>query len=540
MVLNLSMTETRYVFVTGGMIPSQCKAIVSASLARLLLSREYRVTIQRLDPHINIDMSMLDPYEYGECYVTADGYETDLNSGHYERFTDIEMARANNVSAGRVYQSVMNKERRGDYKGKAVKMVPHVTDEIKCSIVSLGDKGGYDFVIAEVGGAVNDLESMAFVEAVRQLNCELKQRSVCIHMMSVPSDLTLEALNDAAFMHSVETLQERGIEPDVLVLCSEQAVEQDMREEIARLCKVDEESVVQLMDSCQIYEVPLLLQEQDLDSVVLSKTEVSSVQEADLGGWKQLLDHLSNAEQSVKIGLVARCAEQHDAYKSISESLFLAAAHNGRKLDLHYICSEDLNDGNAEKALSGLDGVVVAPDYGQRGVEGKLVALKWCRENDKPTLGIGLGMQCMAIEIARNVLGLSGANSTEMDSRTPYNVIDMMREQKSECGIGGPMRLGSFRCVLQEGSRAAAAYGATTISERHRHSYELNNAYREHLESAGMKCTGINPETGLVEVIELPGNRWYVGTQYHLEYNSTVLRPNPLLMDFVREAANKK
>lgn len=532
--------ETKYIFVTGGVVSSLGKGIISSSLARLLLSCGFSVTIQKFDPYINIDSGTLNPYEHGECYVTTDGHEADLDLGHYERFTDIETTRANNITAGRIYQSVINKERRGDYLGKTIQVIPHITDEIKRNVKALGSTGKYDFVITEIGGTVGDMESHPFLEAVRQLKWELKQNCVCVHLTYVPFIKAAQEQKTKPTQHSVKLLQEIGIQPDILVLRTEHDVPMAMREKIALFCNVEEDAVIQSIDVPTIYEVPLKLHEQHFEEIVLRKTDTPFRGEPDLAEWNKFLSHLYNATGEVKIGVVGKYVELQDAYKSISEALLHATIYHDQKLDLRYISSERLNDGNVEDTLKELDGVIIAPGFGIRGVEGKFVALKWCREHDMPTLGICLGMQSMVIEFARNVLGLKEANSTEMDPKTPYNVVDIMEEQKSISNMGGTMRLGAYKCDLMEGSIAAKAYGKLAISERHRHRFEFNNDYREQYEAAGMRCVGMNPDTNLVEVVEIPANTWYVGTQYHPEYNSTVLHPNPLFMDFITAVLNKK
>ena len=532
--------ETKYIFVTGGVVSSLGKGIISSSLARLLLSRGYRVTIQKFDPYINIDPGTLNPYEHGECYVTADGHEADLDLGHYERFTNIQTSRANNITTGRIYQSVIDKERRGDYLGKTVQIIPHITDEIKRNVKLLGNTGKYDFVITEIGGTVGDIESLPFLEAVRQLRWELGQNCLVVHLTYVPFIKAAKELKTKPTQHSVKQLQEVGIQPDILVLRTEQDIPMSMRKKVALFCNVSPDAVIQSIDAPTIYAVPLQMHEQHLDEIVLKKTNTPYSGEPDLTRWNEFLDKIKNATDTITIGLVGKYVSLQDAYKSITESLFQAATYNDRKLDLRYVNSEKLNDENVGEALREMDGVIVAPGFGQRGVEGKFVALKWCREHDVPTFGICLGMQCMVIEFARNVLGLAEANSTEMDTKTPYNVIDLMEEQKSISSLGGTMRLGAYQCRLIGGSKVAKAYGKTDIMERHRHRFEFNNEYRVQFEAAGMHCVGENPEAHLVEVVELAGKKWYIGTQYHPEYSSTVLNPHPLFMDFVRAAiANK-
>ncbi len=528
--------ETKYIFVTGGVVSSLGKGIISSSLACLLKARGFRVTIQKFDPYINIDPGTLNPYEHGECYVTADGTEADLDLGHYERFTNVPTTHANNVTTGRIYQSVINKERRGDYLGKTVQIVPHITDEIKRNVKYLGNTGDYDFVITEIGGTVGDIESLPFLESVRQLRWDLGQNACCVHLTYVPYIAAAKELKTKPTQHSVKQLQELGIQPDVLILRTEKEIPAEMRRKIAQFCNVAPEAVIQSADVPTIYEVPVRMHEQHLDEIIMRKTGVEISGDPHMDPWMHFLSKMKSARETVKIGLVGKYVELQDAYKSINEALFQAATYNDRKLDLRYIHSEKLYDSNADEKLGDLDGVIIAPGFGQRGIEGKFVALKWCREHDVPTFGICLGMQCMVIEFARNVLGLTDANSTEMDPSTPDKVIDLMEEQKSISNMGGTMRLGAYECRLADGSRAAEAYGKTDISERHRHRFELNNDYCERLEAAGMKCVGRNPSTGLVEVVELPDHRWFIGTQYHPEYSSTVLSPSPLFIDFVKAA----
>lgn len=528
--------ETKYIFVTGGVVSSLGKGIISSSLANLLIARGYRVTIQKFDPYINIDPGTLNPYEHGECYVTVDGHEADLDLGHYERFTDIRTTRANNVTTGRIYQSVIDKERRGDYLGKTVQIVPHITDEIKRKVKQLGLTGDYDFVITEIGGVVGDIESLPFLEAVRQLRWEMGRAALCVHLTYVPYIAAAKELKTKPTQHSVKQLQQLGIQPDVLVLRTEHHVTDEVRRKIALFCNVAPDAVVESIDVPSIYQVPVRMHQQGLDTTVLRLTGTPAEGEPDMRAWMHFLEKMDAAQQKVTIGLVGKYVELQDAYKSIDESLFQAATYADRKLDLRMIHSEKLNEANADELLSSLDGVIIAPGFGQRGIEGKFVALKWCREHDVPTFGICLGMQCMVIEYARNVLGLEGANSTEMNTTTPHNVIDLMEEQKSISNMGGTMRLGAFDCDLRPGSLAAKAYGATRVSERHRHRFEFNESYRERFEQAGMQCVGENPGTHLVEVVEVPGKRWYLGTQYHPEYSSTVLHPNPLFLSFMDAA----
>lgn len=529
--------DTKYIFVTGGVVSSLGKGIISSSLACLLEARGYRVTIQKFDPYINIDPGTLNPYEHGECYVTVDGHEADLDLGHYERFTNMRTTKANNITTGRIYQSVIDKERRGDYLGKTVQIVPHITDEIKRNVRLLGNTGRFDFVITEIGGVVGDIESLPFLEAVRQLRWELEDNACCVHLTYVPFLGAAKELKTKPTQHSVKQLQQLGIQPDVLVLRTEHDIPQEMRRKIALFCNVSADAVVQSADAPSIYEVPMRMHRQQLDDIVLRVCRMDSKHEPDLAPWHNFLEKLAKPEGEVTIGLVGKYVELQDAYKSINESLMIAATYCGRKLNLISVHAEKINDANVDSLLSGMDGVVVAPGFGQRGVEGKLTALRWCREHDVPTFGICLGMQCMVIEYARNVLGLSDANSTEMDPLTTNPVIDLMEEQKSIIDKGGTMRLGAYDCRLAAGSRASEAYGGKEmVSERHRHRFEFNNSYREAFERSGMKCTGENPETSLVEIVELPGMRWYIGTQFHPEYSTTVVQPSPIFIDFIRHA----
>ena len=528
--------ETKYIFVTGGVVSSLGKGIISSSLACLLKARGFRVTIQKFDPYINIDPGTLNPYEHGECYVTVDGHEADLDLGHYERFTNIQTTRANNVTTGRIYKSVIEKERRGDYLGKTVQIIPHITDEIKRNVMALGKTGNFDFVITEIGGVVGDIESRPFLEAVRQLRWELEGNCICVHLTYVPYIAAAKELKTKPTQHSVKQLQQLGIQPDVLVLRTEHDIPQSMRKKIAQFCNVAPDAVIQSVDAKSIYDVPILMHEQHLDEIVMRKLDMNPAGQPDMAPWKEFLTKMRTADKKVRIGLVGKYVELQDAYKSISEALFQCATYSDRQLDLVYIHSERVTPDNVDSQLRDLDGVIIAPGFGQRGIEGKFVALKWCREHDVPTFGICLGMQCMVIEFARDVLGLPQANSTEMQPHTPDNVIDLMEEQKSISNMGGTMRLGAYDCELLPGSRAAEAYGSTHVKERHRHRFEFNNDYRERFEAAGMKCVGENPATHLVEVVELPDHRWFIGTQYHPEYSSTVLSPSPLFMDFIKAA----
>lgn len=528
--------DPKYIFVTGGVVSSLGKGIIAASLANLLKARGYRVTNQKFDPYINIDPGTLNPYEHGECYVTTDGQETDLDLGHYERFTNTPTTRANNITTGRIYQNVIDKERRGDYLGKTVQIIPHITDEIKRNMLLLGKSGDYDFVITEIGGTVGDIESLPFLEAVRQLRWELGRNSLCIHLTYVPFLKAAKELKTKPTQHSVKELQHLGIQPDILVLRSECDIPAAMRRKIAQFCNVQPDAVVQSVDLPSIYEVPIAMHSQHLDDTVLRLMGITDAPAPDMSRWSEFLDKMHSAEETVEIGIVGKYVELQDAYKSIEESLLQAAVYSDRRIKIRLIHSEKITSANVGEMLAGLDGVIIAPGFGQRGIEGKFTAIRWCREADIPTLGICLGMQCMVIEFARNVLGLEGANSTEMDPGTPYNVIDLMEEQKSITNLGGTMRLGAYRCSLLPGSLAAKAYGKTDITERHRHRFEFNGDFRARFEDAGMKCVGENPETHLVEVVEIPSRRWMIGTQYHPEYSSTVLSPSPLFISFVKAA----
>ncbi len=529
--------ETKYIFVTGGVVSSLGKGIISSSLACLLKARGYRVTIQKFDPYINIDPGTLNPYEHGECYVTVDGHEADLDLGHYERFTNVNTTRANNITTGRIYQNVIDKERHGDYLGKTVQIIPHITDEIKRNVKLLGNTGRFDFVITEIGGVVGDIESLPFLEAVRQMKWEMPDDCICVHLTYVPYIAAAKELKTKPTQHSVKQLQHLGIQPDVLVLRTEHDIPAQMRRKIAQFCNVSPDDVIQSADVRSIYQVPIEMEHQHLDEIVLRQLGITPEGEPDLKAWKAFLEKMEHATERVTIGLVGKYVELPDAYKSINEALFQAATYCDRVLELRFIHSERLDKDNVDARLSDLDGVIVAPGFGQRGIEGKFTALKWCREHDVPTFGICLGMQCMVIEFARDVMGLAEANSTEMDTTTPYNVIDLMEAQKSVTDKGGTMRLGAYDCRLAPDSRAAQAYGGKTlVSERHRHRFEFNSDFRQQFEEAGMKCVGENPATGLVEVVELPALRWYIGTQYHPEYSATVLNPHPLFLDFIKAA----
>lgn len=529
------MSATKYIFVTGGVTSSLGKGILAASLAKLLQARGYSVTIQKLDPYINVDPGTLNPYEHGECYVTEDGAETDLDLGHYERFLNVHTSQANNVTTGRIYQSVINKERRGDYLGKTVQIIPHITDEIKRKIKFLGTKRNYDIVVTEIGGTVGDIESLPYIEAVRQLKWELGHNALVVHLTLVPYLAASGELKTKPTQHSVKMLLENGVQPDVLVLRTERDLDINLRKKVALFCNVEINAVVQSVDVPTIYEVPIKMLEQKLDVTVLKKLKLPLRDEPKLDDWNEFLHKHKNPEREVCIGLVGKYVELQDAYKSITEALVHAGAENRVKVNLRLIHSEKVDPENVESMLSGLSGIIVAPGFGHRGIEGKIVAVKYAREKNIPFLGICLGMQMAVIEFARNVLGLEGADSTEMNEKTDYPVIDLMEEQKGITEKGGTMRLGAYLCrITDKSSNLFRAYGLPEIYERHRHRYEFNNHYLDDFKKAGMKPVGINLDTNLVEVIEIPEHKWFVGVQYHPEYSSTVLSPHPLFVAFVK------
>ena len=528
--------ETKYIFVTGGVVSSLGKGIIAASIGKLLQARGYKVTIQKFDPYINIDPGTLNPYEHGECYVTVDGMETDLDLGHYERFTGIETTRDNSITTGRIYKTVIDRERRGDYLGKTIQVVPHITDEIKRRM--LRESEDFDFVITEVGGTIGDIESAPFMEAIRQLRWQLGRNAVCVHLTYVPYLKAADELKTKPTQHSVKELQGMGIQPDILVLRTERHLDDSLRMKVASFCNVDLECVVQSEDMPSIYEVPVSMQRQGLDAAIMRKIGIPVGETPAMKSWHDFLDKQRHATREVHVGLVGKYDLQ-DAYKSIRESLNLAGIYNNVKVRLHFINSEGVTADNVAAQLEGMAGIIICPGFGQRGIEGKLIAAQYTRTHDIPTFGICLGMQMMAIEFARNVLGYADANSSEMSADTAHPVIDLMEEQKSITQMGGTMRLGAYDCELREGSRAMEAYAATAnsplIKERHRHRYEFNNAYKEEFEAAGMKCVGVNPAADLVEIVEIPTLRWYIGTQFHPEYSSTVLHPHPLFMSFLKE-----
>ncbi len=530
--------SAKYIFVTGGVTSSLGKGIIASSLAKLLQSRGLTVTIQKFDPYINIDPGTLNPYEHGECYVTDDGAETDLDLGHYERFLNRPTSQANNITTGRIYNNVITRERRGDFLGKTVQVVPHITDEIKRNIRLLGDTGEYDIVITEIGGCVGDIESLPFVEAVRQLKFELGEKdTLVIHLTLVPYLKSAGELKTKPTQHSVRMLLENGVQPDIIVCRAEHPLPQDIRRKIALFCNVQVNSVIEAIDAETIYDVPLLMQKERLDQRALYMLDLYNDKDADLDAWKSFLGRLKNPGDTVKIGLVGKYIELRDAYKSIAESFIHAGAQNECKVQLEWIQSETLVDEHhCADALRDLDGVLVAPGFGERGIEGKINAVRYVREHNIPFLGICLGMQMAVIEYARNVIGIEDAHSTEMEPHTANPVINMMEEQKSITDKGGTMRLGAYTCKLKRDSLAHQIYGKTQISERHRHRYEFNNQYLEQFERAGMRPTGINPETGLVEIVELTNHPWFVGVQFHPELKSTVMNPHPLFVQFVRAA----
>ena len=533
-------TTTKYIFVTGGVTSSLGKGIIAASLAKLLQAQGYRTTIQKLDPYINVDPGTLNPYEHGECYVTEDGAETDLDLGHYERFLNVPTSQSNNVTTGRIYQSVIEKERRGEFLGKTVQVIPHITDEIKRRVQILGKSGEFDIVITEIGGTVGDIESLPYVEAVRQLKWDLGEyNAIVIHLTLVPYLSAAGELKTKPTQHSVKTLMESGVMADILVCRTEHELPIELRNKLAKFCNVRPDAVIQSIDASTIYDVPNLMLEEGLDTVVLKKLNLKGM-EPDLTIWNQFLSRHKNPKGEVTIGLIGKYVELQDSYKSILEAFIHAGAENEVKVKVESIHSEYLTVNNASEKLKHLHGVLVAPGFGERGIEGKIDAVRYVREQNIPFLGICLGMQMAVIEYSRNVLGLVEANSTEMDASTPDPVINLMESQKTITDKGGTMRLGSWDCELIEGSLVASIYNSSNIKERHRHRYEFNNAYKQQIENAGMKATGLNPETGLVEIVEIPAHNWFVGVQYHPEYMSTVANPHPLFVSFVKAALDYK
>lgn len=535
----MSWENTKYIFVTGGVTSSLGKGIISASLAKLLQARGFSVTIQKLDPYINIDPGTLNPYEHGECYVTDDGAETDLDLGHYERFLNIPTSKANNVTTGKIYQSVIEKERKGDYLGKTVQVIPHITDEIKNRIKLLGNEGKFQFVITEIGGTVGDIESLPYIEAVRQLKWELADDCAVIHLTLLPYLKTTGELKTKPTQHSVKMLLESGVQPDILVCRSEYPVSKDIRKKLALFCNVAQESVIEAIDARSIYEVPLLMEKEGLDVVLLKKLKINDFKELNLEKWNHFLEHLFNPAHSVKIGLIGKYVELKDSYKSISEAFIHAGVENNCKVELEWIHSEFLTEENIKEKLGNLKGILVAPGFGNRGIEGKISAIRYARENKIPFLGICLGMQCAVIEFARNVIGLKDAHSREMNPATSSPVIDLLESQKNIHHMGGTMRLGGYDCELDENSLAFRIYGKKRIRERHRHRYEFNNEYRKVFQEHGLMLSGINPEVDLVEIIELPSHPFFIGVQFHPEYRSTVENPHPLFIHFVKASMER-
>ncbi len=529
--------KTKYIFVTGGVTSSLGKGIISASLARLLQARGYSVTIQKLDPYINVDPGTLNPYEHGECYVTADGAETDLDLGHYERFLNVETSQANNVTTGRIYLSVIEKERHGEFLGKTVQVIPHITNEIKQRVQILGKTGKYDIIITEIGGTVGDIESLPYIEAVRQLKWELgPKNAIVIHLALVPYLAAAGELKTKPTQHSIKTLMQAGVQADVLVCRTEHHLPEEVKNKLAQFCNVRKEAVVESIDAETIYDVPILMEQQHLDRVVLEDLDLPCPDSLDLEKWKNFLSRHKNPKGEVSIALVGKYVSLHDAYKSIVESFIHAGAANEVKVNVKWVYSGDIDDCNVAEILGGVDGILVAPGFGSRAIEGKISAIRYARENGIPFLGICLGMQMAVVEYARNVLGLKGAHSKEIDPMTEDPVIDLMESQKNVTEKGGTMRLGAWQCTLQKGTKAYGIYGKEDISERHRHRYELCMKYLDDLETAGMKATGRNADTGLVDIVEVPSHPWFIGVQFHPEYRSKVENPHPLFVGFVKAA----
>jgi CTP synthase len=535
-----SQKNTKYVFVTGGVTSSLGKGIISASLAYLLQARGFKVTIQKFDPYLNVDPGTLNPYEHGECYVTNDGAETDLDLGHYERFLNQPTSQANNITTGRIYFNVISNERKGEYLGKTVQVIPHITDEIKRNLYLLGESGNYDIVITEIGGCVGDIESLPFIEAVRQARRELgNQRALVLHLTLVPYLKSAGELKTKPTQHSVKQLLEAGVQPDILVCRTEHTLPAEIKRKIALFCNVEDRAVIESVDAETIYEVPLLMRKEQLDTIVLEKFNLDTSTPQDISQWEDFLHRLKHPKERVTIALVGKYVALHDAYKSIVEAFVHAGAATETKVSLRWISSEDVYPHNVESLLAGVDGVLVAPGFGERGIEGKIQTIKYVRENNIPFFGICLGMQCAVVEFSRHVLGLEGAASAEIAPVTKHPVIALMESQKSVVNKGGTMRLGAYRCVLDKNSKVFRAYGKEEIEERHRHRYELNNHYKNKLTEKGLKAVGINPDNQLVEVIELENHPWFVGTQYHPELKSTVLTPHPLFVGFVKAAVEQ-
>ena len=531
----MNMSKTKYIFVTGGVTSSLGKGIISASLAKLLQARGYKVTIQKLDPYINVDPGTLNPYEHGECYVTNDGAETDLDLGHYERFLNVPTSQDNNVTTGRIYQSVIDKERKGEFLGKTVQIIPHITDEIKRRIKILGTRHKYDVVITEIGGTVGDIESLPYIEAVRQLRWEMgEHKSLVIHLTLVPYLNASGELKTKPTQHSVKALLEEGVQPDILVLRTEHKLSRDIRKKVALFCNVNIDSVIESIDVKTIYQVPIKMKEEKLDQIVLRKLDMPENEEPALKQWTEFLERLHHPNFETTIALVGKYVELPDAYKSITEAIIHAGSVNHARVNVKWVHAESIEKNGAKKMLKDVKGVLVAPGFGERGIEGKISAIQFARENNIPFLGICLGMQCAVVEFARNVLKLQGANSTEMNLKTPFPVIDLMEEQKGVTEKGGTMRLGAYPCKVIPETKAAIIYPDETTSERHRHRYEFNNQYLEQYENAGMIARGTNPDTDLVEIVELKDHKWFVGVQFHPEYKSTVINPHPVFVNFIK------
>ena len=538
---NNRMNQTKYIFVTGGVTSSLGKGIIAASLAKLLQARGYRTTIQKFDPYINVDPGTLNPYEHGECYVTDDGAETDLDLGHYERFLNVPTSQANNVTTGRIYLSVIEKERRGEFLGKTVQVVPHITNEIKERMQLLGNSGDYDIVITEIGGTVGDIESLPYIESVRQLVWELGEHNgIVIHLTLVPYLAAAGELKTKPTQHSVKTLMESGIKADILVCRTEHEISEELRNKLALFCNVKREAVIQSIDASTIYEVPNLMLEEGLDVVALKKLDLPKKAAPDLKNWNTFLRRLKNPKHTVNIGLVGKYVEMQDCYKSILEAFIHAGAANETKVNVISIHSEHIDANNISEKFSGLDGILVAPGFGERGIEGKIAAVQYARENKVPFFGICLGMQMAIIEYSRNILGFSDANSTEMNDNTAHPVVNLMEEQKTVTDKGGTMRLGAWKCDIKKDSLAYKIYSKETISERHRHRYEYNSNYVAQLQNAGLIASGVNPDTGLVEIIEIENHPFFIGVQYHPEYKSTVANPHPIFVNFVAAAVQAK
>lgn len=534
------MNETKYIFVTGGVTSSLGKGIISASLGKLLQARGFKVTNQKLDPYININSGTLNPYEHGECYVTVDGHEADLDLGHYERFLGIETHKSNNITTGRIYQNVIERERRGNFMGKTVQVIPHITDEIKRNIKQLGTREKYDFVITEIGGTVGDIESLPYIESVRQLKWEMGDNCLCIHLTYVPYVAAAGELKTKPTQHSVKELQQEGVQPDILVLRTETPVTPEVRKKVALFCNVEPDAVIESLDVKTIYEVPIRMQKEGLDTVVLRKLGLPIDSIADMTQWNNFLSKLQNAKESISVGLVGKYVALPDAYKSIIESLIHASAYNERKMDLQLILSDDISAQNVNEKLGKLDAILIAPGSGERGVEGKIISAQYARENNVPCLGICFGMQCMSVEFARNVLKYTDAHSTEINPRTSHNVIDVMDDQKSMLNLDSGVRLGAYDCELDKNSLAYKIYGKDMIKERHRHRFEFNNNFRKEMEEKGLLFSGIDIETKLVEIIEIPSHPFYMGVQFHPEYSSTVINPHPLFVSFIKTAIEYK